>query len=122
MMMDYIRFKNNIRANHPPWYVHLFIADTLAALFAEVAQRCERTPAVTYQRSQLPPPLRMNLFTSRCNKSLPALIDLYAHHAKIGILKAGSVSISLPGSWQLVEDKPTKIGDCVSMIFVKLLC
>lgn len=110
-MMNYIRFKNNIRAHHPPWFVHLFIADTLAALIAEVAQRCEHSPAVTYPRSQKPPPLRKNLFTSRCSKSMPALIDLYAHHVNIGVLKAGNVSISPLGSWKLIQDRPTKFGE-----------
>ena len=114
-MTDYIRFLNNKKPHHPPWFVHLFIADVLAASLVEVAQKCDHGPVIEYSRSNLPKPLHAIFQSENCDESLPLLIDGYAHDASpTGSLKAGSVSAHPPNSWQLLEDSPTKLGWIVS--------
>lgn len=62
---------------HPPWHVHLFIADALAAYFKRLLRDCARDPELRSPVGPLPRPLTdiRTLERNTCNATAPPLME-----------------------------------------------
>ena len=115
---------------HPPWPVHLFWADLLAAALEKEFIRCNQlsvnhTPLKlrdTIERNgviapKLPLPLYLSDRYQHCQSDLPSLIDLSAEvlvdeHKRVdsSLGNIGTFEVTPATAWPLLEDRAEKFG------------
>ena len=109
---------------HPPWYIHLFVADLVASLLLREFDRCadgtvSDMPATKMHPARLPPPLLNASLSWRCRADDPhvagfSIVSAAAASGPLSPIVLGSLTSSPPpgprGGWRLFEDRPGKPG------------
>lgn len=122
VVYKYLHFEMNTSkgANiHPPWFVHLVIADLVGSLFLREMRRCEyfANSAVLNPKERQPEtmnaaniPLRTFTETAHCDSKFSVVLDARADEAVLGKSIVGTTQTSPGANWTLVTESRNRAG------------
>jgi lysophospholipase L1-like esterase len=107
--LNYQLNRPGIPTNHPPWHVHLYLADLIVSALLKTEGFC-REASMIQARSEADEHLPQYLYPSKtpvCDESVPPILDASA----VGYRpEMASYSVTMSESWKLREDKVGKPG------------
>jgi len=118
--VSYLSFEHNLYGSniHPPWYVHRFLADLIAANFLREMWKChagggetpESRPTSEMISSRIPKGNWKE--EDQCDPAVPLFMDMTAKNTMNHLPNGAEATVrSEPkDSWKLMEDRPGKFG------------
>lgn len=111
---DFVRWSNNNRNSkeHPPWFVHLFMADAFATAWQSTVEACEK-PIRLSANLALPAPLTEALEKQSLACEENSYYSLALSAPDEYLLSPDAQYFNLQGStagWQLVSERGGKVG------------